>query len=181
MSSSDVLPLNLDDDNPILDCNNDMDTVQVLWINTSKLTSNQLAEYAELPGIVLPSIPTSAPDFSPAVKDSVTININTVVIDSDLLEDSNQVCGQSDNEVNATVTNLLVFIHSYKGYDCKFKCLAKLTGTVGLEQKVQPLGVLYLRILAFIPCVYLANWYFYSPHLSYTLASPWDVLKTAKN
>lgn len=49
MSSSDVLLQNLDDNNPLLDCTTDMDTVQVIYINTSKFTSGQLAEYAELP------------------------------------------------------------------------------------------------------------------------------------
>ena len=90
--SSDVLPWNLEDDDHLLDCNNDMDTVQVLCVNTSKFTSDQLAEYTELPEIMLPAVPAS--DFPPAftVNNLVMVNINAVPVDDDVtLTDSDQV------------------------------------------------------------------------------------------
>lgn len=48
IASSDVLPWNPADNDPFLDGNNDMDSVQVLCINTLKLTSDQLVVYNEL-------------------------------------------------------------------------------------------------------------------------------------
>ena len=59
MSSSDVLPCNLEDDNPILDCNGGMNTVQVFRIITLNFNSDELAEYAEPPKINVHVFPCS--------------------------------------------------------------------------------------------------------------------------
>ena len=91
--------------------------------------------------------------------------------------DSNEVCGQFDNGADTTVTNLLVYLHNSKPYDRKFKCPVQLTSTIG-SNNVYPLGEGKLCVPAAIPGGYLAICCFYSPHLSSTLISPYDILKT---
>ena len=54
-----------------------------------------------------------------------------------------------------------------------------MTGAVG-STDVFPLGEGKLHVPAAVPCGYIAICCFYSPHLSSTLISPRDILKTSK-
>ena len=71
-----------------------------------------------------------------------------------------------------------VYLHDYKPYNRKFKCPVWLTGTVG-SNNVYPLGEDKLHVPAAVPCGYIAIRSFFSSHLSSTLISPRDILKTA--
>ena len=80
----------------------------------------------------------------------------------------------------ATVTNLLIYLHNYCPYTARFKCPVRLTGTVGTTN-IYPLGEGFLHLPAPNPSGYLGVCCFYSPHLTSTLVSPRDILKTWPN
>ena len=144
--SSDVLSWNHDDNDPTLDGTQvDFAIVQVLCINTTKFTSNDLAVINELPRAV-----PILDDDTPAVDDPILIDARTVAV-----HDGNQVCGQFNNGADTTVTNLLVYLHDYTPYDHKFKYHVWLTGAVG-SNDVYPLGEGKLRVPAPIPSGYIA-------------------------
>ena len=67
----------------------------------------------------------------------------------------NEVRGQFDNGADANVTNLFVYLHDYKPYNRKFKCLVWLTGAVGFSI-IYPLGEGRLLVPAPVPCGCLA-------------------------
>ena len=73
-----------------------------------------------------------------------------------------------------------IYLHKYQPYTTWFKCPVKLTGAVGTTN-IHPLGEGFLHLPAPTPCGFLAVWCFYSPHLSSTLISPCDILKTSKD
>ena len=169
VASFGVLSWSHDNDYPILDGTPvDIQTVQALRINTSKFSSNELAAIDNLPQ----AIPIFD-DNTPAVDDPILIDVKAVAA-----RDGNEFRGQFDNGADATVTNLLVYLHNYKPYDRKFKYPFLLTGAVG-SNNVYPLGEGKLRVPAAVPGGYLAIHCFYSSHLSSTLISPRDILKTA--
>lgn len=94
IASSDVLPRNRSDDVPFLDSNNDIDTVQVLCINTLNIISDQLEEYTELPEPEAVLVP----DLSPTVNELVTIDVKAITHDENVtLSNADQVCIQFDN------------------------------------------------------------------------------------
>ena len=110
-------------------------------------------------------------------QDPDIITVNAVKITK---EDPTAIRGQFDSGANATVTNLLMYLHNYQTYTTKFKCPIKLTSAVGTTD-MHPLGEGFLHFPAPTPCGSLAVQCFYSPHLSSTLVSPQDILKTSKN
>ena len=61
-------------------------------------------------------------------RDEDIITVNAVAIDKD---DPTAIRSQFDSGADATVTNLLIYLHAYQPYTPKFKCPVKLTGTVG--------------------------------------------------
>ena len=80
-----VLSWNQNNDNPTLDgAPIDIETVQVLRINTSKFSPNELAEIEKLPKAV-----PILDDNTPTVDDPILINIKVVAV-----HDSNEVCSQ---------------------------------------------------------------------------------------
>ena len=109
--------------------------------------------------------------------DSTDVAVNAVAIDND---DPSAIRGQFDSGADASVTNLLIYLHKYRPYTPKFKCPVKLTGAVGSED-LYPLGEGFLHLPAPTPCGFLAVRCFYSPHLSSTLVSPRDLLKISQN
>ena len=113
IASSDVLLQNQEDDDPLLDAPVNIETVQVLQIKTSKFLSNELINFAELPQAV--SILPLA-DNPPIVDDLILIDVKVVAV-----HDSNKVPSQFDIGADATVTNLLIYLHDYKPYGRKFK------------------------------------------------------------
>ena len=132
VASSDVLPLNLEDEDPLFN-NMNMNNVQVIKINTFKFFSDQLVECAELPQAI-----DISDDITPVVAGPIIIEVKGVAYDNaGALTD--QACSQFDNGANATVTNLLVYLHDYKAFDHKFKCPVKLTGAISSDN-VYPLG-----------------------------------------
>lgn len=69
-----------------------------------KFTSDQLAEYADIPGaVVVDDNHTIVNDkvTPPFVAYSITIEVKVVVIDGE-----NEVCGQFNNDTDASMTNL---------------------------------------------------------------------------
>ena len=87
---------------------------------------------------------------------------------------------QFDNYADTTIINSLFYLHDYKAYNCKFKCPGKLTDDID-SSDVYPLGEGNLNIPATVPSEHFVTCCFYSPHISSTLVSHSDVLKTAKN
>ena len=167
--TSDVLSWNHDNDDPTLDgAPIDIETVQVICINTSKFTSDELAEIDKLPQ----AVPILDED-TPAVDDPILIAVKVVAV-----YNGNEVHGKFDNGADATVGNFLAYLHDYKPYDRKFKCPVKLTGDVG-SNNVYPHGEGKLHVLAATPGGYVAIRCFYSPHLSPSLISPRDIFKMA--
>lgn len=73
-------------------------------------------------------------DAPPTVDNQTAIEVKGVAID-----DVDEVCGQLDNGVDATITTLLVYFHDYKAYSCKFSCPVKLTCVV-CSNNIYPLG-----------------------------------------
>ena len=71
-------------------------------------------------------------------------------------------------------------MYHYQPYTPKFRCPVKLTGAVGTNN-IHPLGEGFLHLPAPNPSGFLAVRCFYSPHLSSTLVSPRDILKTSKD
>ena len=110
-------------------------------------------------------------------RDADVITVNAVAIDKD---DPTAIRGQFDSGADDTVTNLLIYLHDYRPYTTKFKCPVKLTGAVGTND-IHPLGEGFLHLPAPNPSGFLAVRCFYSPHLSSTLVSPRDILKTSKD
>ena len=156
--SSDVLPRNHDDDDPAIDGPQvEIQTVQGLRINTKKFTSNELAAIDNLPQ----EDPILESD-TPTVEDPILADVKAVVADA---YDGNDVRAQFDSGADATLTNLLVYLHDYKPYNRKFKCPVRLTGTIG-STDVFPLGEDKINVPAAVPCGYIAIRCFYSPHLS---------------
>ena len=121
IASSDVLPWNQEDDDPLFDTTDDLTTVQVLRINTSKFISDDVVNYTKPPQTV--PILDKAP---PNIDDTITIEVKGVAV-----EDVDVVCGQFNSGTDATITNLLVYLHDYKAYDREFKCPVKLPGDIG--------------------------------------------------
>ena len=175
--SSDVLPWNCNDDNPAIDIPQvAIQEVKVLRINTKKFTSDELAAYDDLPQAV-PILDSN----TPTVDEPILIDVKAVALAVDPADayDGNDVRAQFDSGADATVTNLRVYLHDYKPYNRKFKCPVRLTGAVG-STDVFPLGEGKLHVPAPVPSGYIAIRCFYSPHLSSTLISPRDILKTSK-
>ena len=105
------------------------------------------------------------------------ITVNAVEITKD---DPTAIRGQFDSGANATVTNLLIYLHNYQPYTTQFKCSVRLTGVDGTTD-IYPLGEGFLHLTAPTPSGYLGVRCFYYPHLSSTLVSPRDILKTSKD
>ena len=101
-------------------------------------------------------------------RDPDIITVNVVEIDKD---DPTAVCGQFESGADATLTNLLIYLHDYKHYNTKFKCPVKLTGAIGTKD-IHPLGEGFLHLPASTPSGFLTVCYFYSPQFSSTLVSP---------
>ena len=97
--------------------------------------------------------------------DAETITVNAVAINKD---DPTAIHGQFDSSADATVTNLLIYLHSYRPYTQKFKCPVKLTGAVGTND-IHLLGEGFLHLPAPNMSDFLAVLCFYSPHLSSTI------------
>ena len=89
-------------------------------------------------------------DNTPAVDNPILIDVQVVAA-----HDGNEVRAQFDSGANATVTNLWVYLHDYKPYNRKFKCLVQLTGAVG-SNDVYPLGEGKLHVPANVPREYIA-------------------------
>ena len=102
--SSDVLPWNHNDNDPAIDGSQvDIQTVQVLRINTTKFTSDELATIDSLPQAV-----TILDDNTPTVIDPILIDVKTVAAAAYI---GNGVCTQFDSGAGVTVTNLRVYLH----------------------------------------------------------------------
>ena len=173
--SSDVLPWNYDDDNPVIDIPLvAAQDVKVLRVNTKKFTSDAADDD-------LPQAVHILDSNTPTVDEPALIDVKAVALAVDPADayDNNDVRAQFDSGADATVTNLRVYLHDYKPYNRKFKCPVRLTGAVG-STDVFPLGEGKLHVPAPVPSGYIAIRCFYSPHLSSTLISPRDVLKTGK-
>ena len=95
--SSDVLPWNHDYDDPTIDgAQVDIQIGQVLQINTTKFTSDELA--------TIDSLPQAVPildDNTPTVEDPILIDVKAVAT-----HEGNEVCAQFNSGTDATVTNL---------------------------------------------------------------------------
>ena len=164
IASSDVLSWKHNDDDLTLDSTPvDIQIVQLLCIDTSKFSSDELATIDNLPQ----AVPILDED-TPVVNEPILIIVKAIPA-----HDRNEVRGQFNNGADATVTNLLVYLHEYKLYDRKFKC------PIVRSNDFYPLGEGKLCVPAAVPDGYLAVRCFYSPHLSSTLISPRDILKTA--
>ena len=100
--------------------------------------------------------------------DAEIITVNALAIDKD---DPDAIRGQFDSGSDDTVTNPLIYLHSYRPYTRKFKCPLILTGAVGTND-MHPFGEGFLHLPAPNPSGFLAVRCFYSPHLSSTLVSP---------
>ena len=161
--------------------------VKRIQVNTSKFTSNIYPDSVledkvfsdpafasddiDVPGYDLPTkmnlLDTgSMHDYWS--RDPYIITVNAIKIDKD---NPTAVSGQFDSGAVAKVTNLLIYLHDYKQYNTKFKCLVKLTGTVGTKD-MHPLGEGFLHLPAPTPSSFIAVCCFYLPHLSATLVSP---------
>ena len=109
--------------------------------------------------------------------DPDNIIVNAVKIAKD---DPTAIRGQFDSGADATVTNLLTYLHNYRPYTRRFKCHVRLTGAIGTDN-IYPEGEGFLHLPAPTPSGYLGVCCFYSPHLTSTLVSPRDILKTFPN
>ena len=82
--------------------------------------SDKLATIDDLPQ----AVPILAND-PPTADNPILIDVKAVAV-----HEGNEVRGQLDNGTDATVTNLLIYLHNYKPYDRQFKCPGRLTGAV---------------------------------------------------
>ena len=173
MPSADVLPWHPDDDDPVPIAQNRECRVRRVSINTSALTSDLYP--AADPYINPVFAPDDIPVYDSPTKvnfldvgtmldywdhDAETVTVNAVAIDKD---DHTAIRGQFDSGADATVTNLLTYLHSYRPYTRKFKCPVRLTGAVGSDD-IYPLGEGFLSakdsficlhpiLLVFLPSV----------------------------
>ena len=154
MPSANVLPWHPDDDDPVPIAQNRECRVRRVSINTSALTSDLYP--TPDPRFVPVFPPDNIPDYDSPTKvnlldvgtmldywdhDAETITVNAVAIDKD---DATAIRGQFDSGADATVTNLLIYLHSYRPYTRKFKCPVRLTGAVGSDD-LYPLGEGFLQ------------------------------------
>ena len=93
------------------------------------------------------------------IADLDDIAVNAIAIDND---DLSAIRGQFDSGADATVTNLLIYLHKYQPYTTRFKYPIKLTGAVG-SYNLYPLGEGFLYLAAPTPSGFLAVRCFYSP------------------
>ena len=194
MPSADVLPWHPNDDDS--GYQNRECWVKRIKVNMSKFTSNiypdSFLENKVFIDLVFTSDDIDVPGYNSPTKvnlldtgamhnywwqDPDVITVNVVEIDKD---DPTVVCGQFDSGADATVANLLIYLHDYKQYNTKFKCPVKLTGAIGTKD-IHPLGEGFLHLPASTPSGFLTVCYFYSPQFSSTLVSPWDILNTFKD
>lgn len=114
--SSNILSWNPEDNDPGF--HNIASIVKVLRINTLKFTSNQLAEYSDIPDTIAVDNDDCTvvcnDAASPVVIDLVTIEVKAVVINNE-----DEVRAQFDTRDNTLVTNLLVYLHDCKLYNQK--------------------------------------------------------------
>ena len=108
-------------------------------------------------------------------RDPDIITVNAVMITKD---DPTAIRGHFDSGADATITNLLMYLRNYRTYTTRFKCPVRLTGAVGTTD-IYPLGEGFLHLPAPTPSGYLSVRCFYSHHLTSTLVSPRDILKTS--
>ena len=88
--------------------------------------------------------------------DTNVVTVNVIEIDKDNLT---TIHGQFYSGADATVTNLLIYLHVYKQYDATSKCPVKLTCAVG-TQNMHPLGEGFLHLPAPTPSGFLAVCFF---------------------
>ena len=113
---SDVLLWNPENDDSYLDrC--EQDKVKVIRINTTRFTSDELAEYANPPAICVPAFSeSSSPSIDEIVPDPIDTEVQAVAVNPDLLIASDEICCQYNGGTDATVTNLLAYFHDYRAY-----------------------------------------------------------------
>ena len=88
-------------------------------------------------------------------------------------------CAQVGTGASVTCANKLHALHDYKAYDDDFPCPVCLSATLDKSVKVFSLGEGFLHVPAINQQDFIAVCCFYSPHLTSTLISKNDIMKTA--
>ena len=192
MPSADVLPWHPDDPDPVPACKNRECRVKRIRIDTSNFTSDLYPEvdhnryspvFDDDDDIPLYDLPTKVNFLDVGTMNDywshnpMNITVNDVKITKD---DPTAIRGHFDSGANATVTNLLIYLHNYHPYSACFKCPVKFTGAVG-STDIYPLDEGFLHLPMPTPSGYLDVRCFYLPHLTSTFVSPRDILKTSPN
>ena len=176
MPSADTLPWHPEDPDPILAYQNRECRVKRVRIDTSDFTSDL---YPQFDHDRYPPVfdDDDIPFYDLLTKvnhldvgtmndywfhDPDDITVNAIKIAKD---DPTAIRGQFDSGADATVTNLLMYLHNYWPYTRRFKCPVRLTGAVG-STDIFPLGGGFLNLPAPTPSGYLGV------HVSIPLTSP---------
>ena len=139
MPSADVLPWHPDDDDPVPTYKNRKCRVKRIRIDTSDFTSDLYPEFDndryspvfDDDNIPLYDSPTKVNHLDVGTMneywshDPENITVNSLKISKD---DPTAIRGQFDSGADATVTNLLIYLHNYRPYSTRFKCPVILTG-----------------------------------------------------
>ena len=171
--SSNVLPWNLEDDDPPFDNINDMDTVQVLRIITLKFISDQLTDYTHLSTLSCCYwIQIHSYFHQPHHCQSQSSYRWWWRLSLWTIRWRCWCYRHKPTFLSIFVTTKLMTVNS--------NVQVKFTGAIG-SNDVNPLGEGYLYVPDPVPWDYLPIRCFYSSYSSSTLVSPWDILKTTKN
>ena len=87
--------------------------------------------------------------------------------------------GQIKTGAAVSCTDKLHILHDYWAYDDIFPCPIKLFTALDKSEDVLPLGKGYLHVPAVNRQDFVAVWCFYSPHITSSLISENDIMKTA--
>ena len=185
LQSADILPWHPDDDDSCPAYQNRECCVKRIRIDTSAFISDLYPD-PEFDDDVYER-PVFAGDDIPIYDSPTKVNLLNISTMNDYWfqnpitkNDPTAICGQFDSGADATVTNLLIYSHNYRPHTTRFKCPVSLTGAVGTTD-IYSLGEGFLYMPAPTPSGYLGVCCFYSPHLTSTLVSPQDILKTSNN
>ena len=144
--------------------------------NTSPTTNTSSSSHKPFGTPYIP--PTHTSTKSICIKSLQTDTIHPpppIIYDRDI---TTAIRGQLDTGADLTCTNLIEILHDYKSYSKSFPCRIKLVGAIDSTDGVYPHGEGYIHVPADSHLGFIRIRCVYSPHLSSTLISEDDIIRS---